>query len=125
MHEVSLARALIREAERIAGQHRARGIEKIVLRVGALSGVEPGLLLRAFHGMRRGTMAEAAVLELEDQGLEVACNDCGATTPASLPTIACGRCRSRHVRLVHGEELEFVRLDLAIADAEGSRPTGI
>jgi hydrogenase nickel incorporation protein HypA/HybF len=116
MHEASVARALIDEATVIALRHRARSIEKIVVRLGRLSGVEPELLHRAFMSARSDTIAAAAALELEEQGLEVACNDCGATTSAELGRMACGRCGGQDLRLARGQELDIVRLDLSIVD---------
>ena len=44
MHELSVCLALMSQVERVATEHQARRVEKIVLQIGPLSGVEPALL---------------------------------------------------------------------------------
>ena len=49
MHEYSVCLALLEQVERIAAEHRARRVERIVLQLGPLSGVEAlSALLRRF-----------------------------------------------------------------------------
>ena len=57
MHELSVCQGLIRQVEQIAAQNEARAVGKILLKVGALSGVEPDLLKHAFTIAREGTVA--------------------------------------------------------------------
>ena len=77
MHELSVCRALMDELEAVADRHRSRRVVRIHLRVGPLSGIEPGELIKAIH---RGDLArltaipgvgkktsERIVLELKDR----------------------------------------------------------
>ena len=50
----------------VAANNNAVSVERILLRVGGLSGVEPPLLEHAFEIARMGTVAEKAELGIED-----------------------------------------------------------
>ena len=72
MHELSVCQGLLRQVEKVAAEHDARAVDRILLRVGALSGVEPDLLSHAFDIARMGTLAENARLEIENGRLHEA-----------------------------------------------------
>ena len=65
MHELSVCTALMEQVERIAREHQAGRVERIVLQVGPLSGVEAPLLQRAWPLASIGTLAEDAELVIE------------------------------------------------------------
>ena len=65
MHELSVCTALMEQVERIAREHQAGRVERIVLQVGPLSGVETPLLQRAWPLASIGTLAEDAELVIE------------------------------------------------------------
>ena len=60
MHELSVCNALISQVEAIAREHGAGRVESITLQLGALSGVEPPLLERAYPLAAAGTLADGA-----------------------------------------------------------------
>ena len=116
MHELSVCLALLDQVQSIAREHGATEVERILLRVGPLSGVEPPLLMSAYPLAAAGTIAESAVLEIEDAPLHVQCNRCGAETPAEPNRLICGRCGSFGTRVVSGEEMLLASLELRIPD---------
>lgn len=116
MHELSICQALLDQVERIAAEHGASRVERILLRVGPLSGVEGPLLQHAFPLAAAGTLAESAELLIETAAVRVACNDCGAETPATPNRLLCGDCGSYKTRLVSGDELLLANLELTIPD---------
>jgi hydrogenase nickel incorporation protein HypA/HybF len=89
MHELSICQALLDQVERIAVEHGASAVERILLRVGPLSGVEGPLLLHAYPLAAAGTIAANAELVIETAPVRVACNDCGADHPG-LNRTQCG-----------------------------------
>lgn len=113
VHELGLARGLVSQAQRIAGQHDAERIDEIVVRIGALSGVETDLLARAFVAARVGSIAERAILTIEQRPLEVRCAQCKWSGPVALNNMACADCGAQNVDVVAGTELVLVRLELA------------
>jgi len=116
MHELSICQALLDQVEHIARDHGATRVERILLRVGPLSGVEPALLLSAYPLAAAGTVAELAELVIEPAPVRVRCNDCGAETEAAPNRLLCGDCGGWKTRLVSGDELLLANLELTIQD---------
>jgi len=120
MHELSVARALLRQVERVAHTHgvdAASGtVRRVNLRIGALSGIEPDLLARAFPEVAQGSLAQGAVLTIEVVPVRVCCDDCGAEAGVAANHLVCPVCASARTRLVAGDELLLVSLDLEKAD---------
>lgn len=121
MHELSICLALMSQVERIAAEHGARRVEKIVLDIGPLSGVEPALLRNAFPLAAAGTAAEDSELVLTITPVRVSCTSCGAESAASPNRLLCAECGDFRTRLISGEELTLVSLELFTAD-ESVRP---
>jgi len=120
MHELSVARALLRQVERVARTHGVDSVSGAVrgvnLRVGALSGIEPDLLARAFPEVARGGLAQGSVLSIEMVPVRVRCDDCGAESGVAANHLVCPVCASARTRLVAGDELLLVSLDLEKTD---------
>ncbi|NEV63891.1 hydrogenase maturation nickel metallochaperone HypA [Thiorhodococcus minor] len=116
MHELSLCQALLDQVERVAKDHRATRVDRILLKVGPLSGVEPSLLKHAYPLAATGTIAEAAELVIEPAEVRVHCLDCGAETDAQPNRLLCGSCGSFKTRLVSGDEMLLANLELTIPD---------
>lgn len=116
MHELSLCQALIDQVERIAHAHGASRVERIVLRVGPLSGLEPLLLRHAYPLAANGTLAEAAELIIEPAPVRVHCALCDVETAARPNRLLCGVCGDFQTRLVSGDEMLLAHLELTIPD---------
>lgn len=116
MHELSLCQALLDQVERIARDHGATRVDRILLKVGPLAGVEPTLLQHAYPLAAAGTIAESAELAIEPAEIRVHCSDCGAETPARPNRLLCGACGSFKTRLVSGDEMLLANLELTIPD---------
>ena len=65
MHELSIARALVDEVEKIAVAERAQRVVSLTVQVGALSGVDPHALEWAFPVAAEGTVAGQAAAKAE------------------------------------------------------------
>jgi hydrogenase nickel incorporation protein HypA/HybF len=123
MHELSVCQSLLDQVQRIAADHGADRVERIVLRIGPLSGVEGPLLRNAFPLAAAGTVAEHAVLEIEPAPVRVHCITCGAESDATPNRLLCGACGDWHTRLVSGDEMLLARLELSIPDgADADEP---
>lgn len=113
MHELSVCQALIEQVQNVARANNAAAVSRIVLRIGALSGVEPKLLQQAFPLARAGTVAAEAALEIESLPIRVKCEHCGAETDASANRLLCGQCGDWHTQLLSGDELLLASVELA------------
>jgi hydrogenase nickel incorporation protein HypA/HybF len=118
MHELSVCQALIDQVEHIAREHGATRVERILLKVGPLSGVEPSLLQHAYPLVATGTLAEQAELVIEPAEVRVHCQTCGAETDARPNRLLCGACGGFQTRLISGDELLLANLELSIPDEE-------
>ncbi len=112
MHELSVCQALLRQVETIAQEHEACGVDKIVLRIGPLAGVEPKLLQDAFPIARAGTVADGAELVIESLPLRVRCDSCGAESDAAPNRLLCGACGDWHTRVISGDEMLLASVEL-------------
>ncbi|MDX2419018.1 MAG: hydrogenase maturation nickel metallochaperone HypA [Xanthomonadales bacterium] len=113
MHEMSICQALMDQVERIASEQGASRVDKIVLSIGPLSGVEPELLSRAYEVSRAGTVAESAELEIETGPIVVECRSCGASGEAGVSRLVCASCGDWQVNLTQGDELLLLRLEVS------------
>jgi hydrogenase nickel incorporation protein HypA/HybF len=111
MHELAVCQALLTEVERAAGQAGAAAVRRVLVRIGALSGVEPQLLARAFEVARAGGIAAAAELSLEVTPVRVRCRDCGAEHEVPPNRLLCPACGSWRTALRAGDELVLQRVE--------------
>jgi hydrogenase nickel incorporation protein HypA/HybF len=114
MHELAVCQGLLREVERVAAANGVRTVERILLRIGGLSGVEPSLLERAFAVARRGTCSERAELCIESGAVVVRCRTCGCSSPVPPNRLLCGACGDWQVTVTEGEELTLLSVDLEL-----------
>lgn len=96
-----------------AGRHGARRIQRIALRVGALSGVVPEALEFAFGVVTRGTIAEGARLDVELVPVLCSCPACGLDFRPAEPGDDCPRCMRPRPRVLQGRELELAFLEVS------------
>jgi hydrogenase nickel incorporation protein HypA/HybF len=118
VHELALCQGLLRQVEQVAFSHGANAVERIRLKVGRLSGVEPPLLERAFEIARFGTVAQNATLEIETGPIVVACDQCGASGAAAVNRLLCPACGDWRVRVTQGEELVLQSIDIEESEKE-------
>lgn len=112
MHEFSICQALIRQIESIANEHDAQSVERIVLQIGPLSGVEIPLLEQAFPFAATGTVMEAAVLVIEPAPVVIRCRTCGAEGEARPNRLVCAACGGFRTELVSGDEMMLMRVQM-------------
>ncbi|MCP5265432.1 MAG: hydrogenase maturation nickel metallochaperone HypA [Burkholderiaceae bacterium] len=119
MHELSVCQGLLAEVERVAMQHRARGVERIDVRIGVLAGVEPELLASAFEIARAGTIADDAVLRLSSEPARIACRDCAHQAEVPSSRLVCPACGTWKIDLIAGDALLLERVVLIGDDDPG------
>ena len=112
MREVSACQRLVAQVLQVAEEHGAERVERIILQLGAVSGVEAALLADAFPFVSAGTPAEGAELIIETLPVRVRCRVCGAETEARPNHLACRVCGDSHTDLVSGDEFLLTRVEL-------------
>jgi hydrogenase nickel incorporation protein HypA/HybF len=112
MHELSICQGLLLQVAEIALNNGAKAVERIVIEVGPLSGIEPTLLARAFEFTRSGSCAAHAELAIETTQVTVSCMVCGAESRTVPNRLLCGDCGGFRTRIVAGDELRLRRVEL-------------
>ena len=113
MHELSVCLALMQQVERIAREHEAGSVDRIVLQLGPLSGIEAPLLERAWPLASSGTIARKAQLVIETAPVRVRCTQCDAISNVLPNRLLCSACGDFRTRLVSGDEMLLVNLELS------------
>ncbi|PHR60519.1 MAG: hydrogenase nickel incorporation protein HypA [Robiginitomaculum sp.] len=122
MHELAICQSLLDQARQIVDAHDANGIERIIVQIGPLSGVEAPLLAQAFSIARSAAGFPNAELEIETSPIQVRCQQCGTTSAARVNALLCGSCQSWKVDLISGDEMILKSLILTEQPASLSGP---
>jgi hydrogenase nickel incorporation protein HypA/HybF len=117
MHELAVCQALMNQVENIAAERNARSVVTITIGMGPLSGVEAQLLKHAYPVASAGTIAEGAVLVIQDLPVRIKCNRCGCESEASPNKLLCAECGEWHTTLISGDELMLMSVELEKSDA--------
>ena len=112
MHEMSVCLALLQQVEKIAAEHQASGVAKILLRIGPLSGIEADLLRRAYPVAVAGTVAENAELVIDTAEVVVRCTECGGLSNVPPNRLLCDDCGDFRTTIVSGDEMVLQSVEL-------------
>jgi hydrogenase nickel incorporation protein HypA/HybF len=122
MHELSIALALVEQAEAIALREGAARLASITVTVGELSGVNPEALELAFPVAAENSLAREARLIIETVPARARCRACGQESSPGFPFPACGQCGSPDLEISAGQELLIKTLELDIPDKGAGDP---
>lgn len=111
MHEVAIMNEAVRMAGESAEAAGAKRVTALKLRVGRLSGVVPEALQFAWDVVRRGTLLEDAVLEIESVPAVCWCAKCQAEFECKDLMTECPRCQDLNGGLRSGRELEIAAVE--------------
>lgn len=111
MHEVGIIESTLEVIRREAARHGACGVERVVMRIGAISGAEPEALRFAFEAVSPGTVAQGAHLDIELVPARAHCRECAEDFTVDAGFIfTCPRCQGLSGDVRSGRELELARL---------------
>lgn len=123
MHELSVCQALIEQVTALATEHKAAGVEKVMVKLGPLSGVEATLLQRAYPIACAGTIAESSELVIEPEAVKIACTTCGQETEVTVNRLLCGACGDWRTRLISGDEMLLSSVSMITDSQKVNKPT--
>jgi hydrogenase nickel incorporation protein HypA/HybF len=118
MHELAICQSLMEQVESIAREHNAQSVSSVVIGIGPLSGVEAQLLKNAYPVASAGTIAQHAELIIENLPIRVKCSLCGSESDALPNKLICKQCGDWRTRLLSGDELMLMRVELEKKQAE-------
>lgn len=113
MHEVGIMESALGAVLNQARAHRAQRVQRIVLRIGSISGVDPQALRFAFDVVTHDTIADGAELEIHDVPARAWCGACAAEFGIAGGSIfTCPRCGRLSGEIRQGRELELTRIEM-------------
>ena len=116
MHELSIANALVDELTRTGQSQGAIRIVSAVIRVGALSGVDPSLLQRAFEAARASQpLTIQTAIRVEEATVAIVCITCGREGAAAATNdLRCVDCGSLNTQVLGGNELLLLNVQMDV-----------
>lgn len=115
MHELSLAGGVLRLVEDAAQREGFARVSRLVLEVGALSGVELRSLRFALESLQPGSCLDGADIQIDQPPGRAWCLHCACTVSISSRADPCPQCGSHQIQATGGTELRV--LELLVHDA--------
>lgn len=107
MHELSLASDIIDTVKQTLSHEELPSLRKIVLEIGAYSGVVPDSLSFSFEAITAGTELAGAELEIINIPFRLKCNQCKTEADPEYPIMLCENCGSSDTVVISGDELKI------------------
>lgn len=111
MHELALSRSIVELVTESAARENMRKVTRIVVEIGAGAAVEPSSLSFCFDIAARQTVAEGAVLVIDEVPLRAKCLHCGCRFSPGALYDACPDCGSHERDWLGGQELRVKSFD--------------
>ncbi|MFA4919222.1 MAG: hydrogenase maturation nickel metallochaperone HypA [Thermodesulfovibrionales bacterium] len=113
MHEVGITQGILDIAIENCKKRGYTGIESIKVKIGKAAGVMPDSLLFAFEAMKVGTIAEKAVLIIDEIPVSGYCNGCSSDFSVDdAYVITCPKCGHLSLRIDTGRELNIDEMEV-------------
>ncbi|MEJ2684461.1 MAG: hydrogenase maturation nickel metallochaperone HypA [Candidatus Sulfobium sp.] len=114
MHEASIALSLLEIAAGECGKNGYGRIDCINIKVGRASGVMPDALLFAFDAIKEGSVAQNAVLHIEEVPVSGRCGDCGKEFSVEEEyVLCCPLCGGGSFTVTSGREMDIIDMEVS------------
>ena len=112
MHELGIAESILKRAREEAARRNGLRVTKVGVRIGELSGVDPGALSFAFEALVKDTPDENLALEIEFRKRVLQCAACAREFESDALFCICPDCGCSETKCMAGDELDIVFLEL-------------
>lgn len=112
MHEMALSESVL---QRIEANARSDGFTRVIavhLEIGELAGVDSEAMRFSFDAVTRGTLAEAARLEITSLPGEAWCMPCGHCVEIARRLDPCPHCGSHQLQVTGGTDMLLKSLEV-------------
>jgi len=113
MHEYSIVQALLDQCEGVAEENNATKIDKVICKIGVMSGIETHLLQTAFDTFKEKTICDGAEFVINIQKLKLECLECGHIYEEDEVRYFCQKCESLKVKVIDGEDMYLMSLEMS------------
>jgi hydrogenase nickel incorporation protein HypA/HybF len=110
---MALAESVIEALEEQAASQCFSKVHAVWLEIGALAAVEREAMRFTFEVVARGTLAEAARLEIIESLGKAWCAPCAATVPVRRLGEACPRCGGHRLQILEGQHIRIKEIEVA------------
>lgn len=112
MHEYSVVQALLTQCEEYAKANDATKVDKVVVKIGVMSGIEAHFLEVAFNTFKEGSICDGAALIMNIQPVVIECNECRNITELEKNHYCCPTCESIDINIIEGEDMFLMSLEM-------------
>lgn len=112
MHEMSIAAGIVEIVEREAKAKGAARVTRVMVDIGALSGVDAEAVSFCFSAAAGGTLAEGSMLIVNRIAGMARCGECGEEFVPRDPLVVCTRCQAFGAKILSGEELAVREMEV-------------
>jgi hydrogenase nickel incorporation protein HypA/HybF len=112
VHELGIATSILERVKNASVEHPGAAIQKVGLRVGELSGVDPDALAFSWEALVKDTPWEPVALEIDFRRRVQRCRQCAHEFATDAFLTECPKCSSLHTETISGDELDIVFLEL-------------
>ena len=114
MHELGIMSSAVDAALAEARSRGAVRVHRVVLRIGALSGVDPDALRFAFETVTQNTPAADSELEVNVVSARIRCEACASDfSPEDRFIFSCPQCGGLSWDVREGREIELARVEFS------------
>lgn len=113
MHEMSLCESILQILETEAQRQHFKRVKTVWLEIGSLAGVEISAMRFGFDVVVRGTLADAAKLEIIEIPAQAWCLQCAQQVSIQQRYDPCPHCGGYPLQVVSGDEMRIKELEVA------------
>ncbi|MGD0337527.1 MAG: hydrogenase maturation nickel metallochaperone HypA [Bacteroidota bacterium] len=118
MHELSIAQNIIDIVRQYLPVEGPQQVRIVKVRIGEMAGVVPDSLDFCFNAIIGSTPLEGAALVIEHIPVVIHCMQCGKEHLLDHSAFYCQFCDSTDVRMISGNELQVVEIEVADEQTE-------
>lgn len=112
MHEMALAESVREIVEQAARAQGATQVSVVRLEIGALAPVDPAAMRFAFEVCTRGSLAQAARLDIVSSAGSAWCMRCAEVVSVQRRGNACPACGSHQLQISGGDALRVLDIEV-------------
>jgi hydrogenase nickel incorporation protein HypA/HybF len=112
MHEMSLAESVREIVEETARAHGARRVAVVRLEIGVLAQVEIEAMKFAFEVVKRGSLADGAMLDITELPGTAWCMKCSAAVTIARRGDDCPQCGSAQLQVTGGDRMRVADIEI-------------
>lgn len=114
MHELSIAQNIIDIISEQCLRSGHTRIEAVNIRIGRASGIMSDALFFAFDAIKAESIAEGAVLHIEEVPVSGRCNECKSDfIVQEVYILFCPHCGGGSFRMVSGKEMDIIDMEVS------------